>query len=73
MSDLWKVTIEAWPHSTGRSQEIDQKEAGERSANYTVRGIDMGDALKAAEYIATGIRANPMVWRAPITAIVKDR
>lgn len=71
--DLWKVTIEAWPHQTGEGRDEDQKAAGERSANYTVRAVDMGDALKAAEYIAMGVRANPRVWRAPITAIVKDR
>jgi hypothetical protein len=72
MSDLWKVTIEAWPHSTGKGRDADQAAAGERSASYAVRAVDMGDAFKAAEYIAMGVRANPMVWRAPITSIIKD-
>lgn len=64
---LWKVTIEAWPFST-----FDQSLAGERSRNYVVRAVDIGDALKAAEHIATGIRSNPAVWRAPITSIIKE-
>lgn len=70
--DAWKITIEAWPHSTGRGQAIDQKDAGERSASYVVRAQDAKDALQFAEAIAMGIRSNPMVWRAPITAIVKE-
>lgn len=76
MSDRWKVTVEAWPFSPatqhGETMEIAQKRAGERSASYVVRAVDMGDAFKAAEHIAMGIRANPAVWRAPITSIVKD-
>jgi hypothetical protein len=70
--DLWKVTIEAWPHSTGRGAQVDQHEAGERVASYPVRAVDMADAMRMAEAVAMGVRANPMVWRAPITAIVKE-
>lgn len=70
--DRWKITIEAWPHSTGAGAETDQKAAGERVGSYVVRAIDAASALEFAEAIAQGVRANPMVWRAPITAIVKE-
>lgn len=70
--DRWKVQIEAWPHSTGSGIEKDQKQVGERVQIYCVRAIDIADALKCAELIAQGMRSNPMVWRAPITEIVKD-
>lgn len=63
----WKITIEAWPYF-----EVDQKAAGDRSNNYVVRAIDAAAALEFAEAIAMGVRANPMVWRAPITAIVQE-
>jgi hypothetical protein len=72
MSDRWRITIEAWPHSTGNGQDEDQKLAGERIQHYTVRGVSIDEALEAAKHIATGMRSNPMVWRAPITEIVKD-
>lgn len=70
---LWKVTIEAWPHSSGRGNVIDQKEAGERVQSFAVRADNMEDALQAAEFIAQGMRTNPMVWRAPITAIIQEQ
>ena len=71
--DLWLVEIEAWPQSTGRGADVDQKEAGERCKSYPVRAIDMGEAFRMAEAIAMGVRANPMVWRAPIVKIEKAR
>ncbi len=73
MVDRWMVTIEAWPHSTGNGQEADQKLAGERSQNFAVRAIDISAALELAEAIAQGMRTNPMVWRAPIMAIIRSR
>ena len=69
----WIVTIEAWPHSSGNGQENDQKAAGERTSNYTVRAIDIAQALEFAEAIAMGMRHNTMVRRAPIVSIVKDK
>jgi hypothetical protein len=69
---LWIVTIEAWPHSTGNGNEIDQAAAGDRIKSYPVRAEDMADAFRMAEAIAMGVRANPAVWRAPITAIIAD-
>lgn len=72
MADRWMVTIEAWPHSTGNGNQADQKAAGDRVQNFAVRAIDASEALKCAELIAQGMRTNPMVWRAPITAIVKS-
>jgi hypothetical protein len=68
----WLVTIEAWPHSTGKGQDADQKAAGDRVQKFAVRAGDMEDALQAADYIAQGMRTNPMVWRAPITGIVQE-
>lgn len=71
--DRWKITIEAWPHSTGNGQEADQKLAGDRSKDYVVYAIDAKAALEFAEAIASGVRSNPMVWRAPIVALIKER
>ena len=73
MTDLWLVTIEAWPHSTGKGADNDQKSAGERSQNLAVHAEGMAAALEIAEAIAQGIRTNPMVWRAPIVAIVQGQ
>ena len=71
--DSWIVTIETWPHSTGNGAEADQKQAGQRFQKFCVRAYDIADALKCAEYIAQGMRTNPMVWRAPIKSIVCER
>lgn len=68
----WKVTIAAWPHSTGEGRDTDQRAAGERSKDYVVRAMDFQGAVVLAEAIAMGVRANPAVWRAPIEAIVKQ-
>lgn len=62
---LWKITIEAWPFS-GVSQDL----AGDRSRDYAIRAKDIAEALKLAEAIAMGVRANPAVWIAPIKAII---
>ena len=67
------ITIEAWPHSTGNGAEADQKLAGDRSKDYVVEALDFKEAFKFAEAIAMGMRANPMVWRAPIVAINKEK
>lgn len=67
----WRVTIEAWPHSSGKGQEADQAAAGPRTNDFVVRAVDMSAALEAAEHIAMGMRVNPMVWRAPITGIIQ--
>ena len=72
MPDLWLVTIEVWPHSTGKGQVADQASAGDRVQNFAVRAVDIAAALELAECIAQGMRTNPMVWRAPIKAIVQE-
>lgn len=72
MADRWMVTIEAWPHSTGNGHEADQKAAGPLKNDFAVRALDMGAAFEAAEHIAMGMRVNPMIWRAPIVAIVRS-
>lgn len=73
MTDRWMVTIEAWPHSTGNGADADQRAAGLRSQNFAVRAEGMAAALELAEAIAQGMRTNPMVWRAPIVAIVQEQ
>ena len=45
MSDHWSITIEAWPHSTGKGQCVDQEACGERSTVYYIDAEDMEDAL----------------------------
>lgn len=73
MTDRWLVTIEACPHSTGNGADADQKAAGLRYQNFAVRAEGMAAALEIAEAIAQGMRTNPMVWRAPIVAIVNEK
>lgn len=69
MSNKWFVAIEAWPHSSGRGQEVDQATVGPREQHFVVKAVGMSDALEGAELIAVGMRTNPMVWRAPIVQI----
>lgn len=70
MNYRWKITIQAWPHSTGNGQLNDQKAAGDRSREFEIRASDMAEAFRHAQSIALGIKSNPMVWQAPIRAIV---
>jgi hypothetical protein len=72
MADRYLVKIEAWPHSTGRGQKADQKDAGERVQTFVVRAVGMDEALANANYIAQGMRTNPMVWRAPVVEIRQE-
>jgi hypothetical protein len=69
----WKVVIEVWPHSTGRGQTIDQKQAGDRVAEYTVRGDTIKDALAVVGAIEAGIKHNPIVWKTSVTSIVQEK
>jgi hypothetical protein len=73
MTYRWQITIEAWPHSTGKGQTVDQAAAGERAQLYEANAHDMKQALIYAEHIVRGIEANPMVWQAPIMSIVRVR
>ena len=68
MTYRWHITIEAWPHSTGKGQDVDQAAAGERVQFYYVDAHCIKDALGYAACIAQGMESNPMVWQAPITA-----
>ena len=67
----WKITIEAWPHSTGNGNEADQAAAGDRSSEYVVTAQDIKGAMVHAEDIQVGIKHNPAVWEAPIVGIVR--
>ena len=60
--DKWRITIEAWPHSTGQGADKDQLQAGKRRQHFVVEATDHGDAVKLGEHIAQGMRTNPMVW-----------
>lgn len=67
--DRWRITIESWPHSTGKGYDADQAAAGPRKNDFVIRAIDMKAAFESAEHIAMGMRVNPMCWRAPIVSI----
>lgn len=67
----WKITIEAWPHSTGAGAAEDQAAAGERSTDFKVNARDLAHAYELARAIQMGVEVNPRVWRAPITAILQ--
>ncbi len=65
----WRITIEAWPHSTGAGQEADQKAAGDRTHYFYVDAEDIRDAMRMAECFAEGMKRNPAVWMAPIMGV----
>ncbi len=67
--EKWDITIEAWPYSTGNGQEADQKAAGPRSKTFRVRAEDFNQAVRFAQTLAAGVKANPAVWRAPIQCV----
>ncbi|MDB5412107.1 MAG: hypothetical protein JWR10_442 [Rubritepida sp.] len=69
----WRITIQAWPYSTGSGAATDQKAAGEREQNFYVDASDIRLAMKMAECIASGIEANPAVWQAPIVGVQVER
>lgn len=69
----WRITIEAWPHSTGAGQEADQKAAGDREHYFYVDAENIRDAMKMAECFAQGMERNPAVWKAPILGVHVDR
>lgn len=69
----WTVTIEVWPYSTGKGQEIDQKNAGDRVQCFDVEADDIFQALKLAKSIQTGMKSSPHVWEAPIVGIEKTK
>lgn len=67
----WRITIEAWPHSSGKGQTADQALAGERVQTYEIDAQTIAEALKLADCIARGICSNPAVWQAPIFGIIR--
>ena len=69
----WRITIEAWPHSTGNGAEADQKAAGDRERYFYVDADDIEHAMKMARCFAEGMRANPAVWMAPIMGVHVSR
>lgn len=73
MSDRWKVTIDRWPYSTGKGQDVDQLNAGERTSVFEVRATDISEALVKAKLYQQGIESSPHVWQAPISKIEQVR
>lgn len=67
----WHIVIEAWPHSTGKGQDVDQAAAGERVQSYYVEANDVRAALRSATCIQNGMVSNPAVWEAPIIGITR--
>lgn len=65
----WRITIQAWPHSTGNGQDADQKAAGDRERYFYVNAESIRDAMKMAECFAQGMEHNPAVWHAPIMGV----
>lgn len=69
----WKITIEAWPHSTGNGNEVDQAAAGDRKREFIVYADGAKAAFALAEAISMGVQSHPMVWQAPIKGVVEER
>lgn len=65
----WEITIEAWPHSTGKGQDEDQKACGARSQEFYTRAETIDDALVHANIFATGMVTNPRMWQARVMSI----
>ncbi|KAB2751818.1 hypothetical protein [Brucella anthropi] len=65
----YKGIVHVWPYSTGRGQDVDQKEAGERVREIVVNAQHIGEALEKIELYREGIKTGPMVWEAPIISI----
>lgn len=65
----YNIDFEVWPFFS-----IPQDTAGQRQQHYTLKADDMRGALTAAELFIDGVKRNPGVWQAPITAIsrIKD-
>lgn len=61
----WKITVNVWPHSTGRGQDIDQAAAGAREQSFTIDGDEFAAAYKAAKFIVVGIEASPARLESP--------
>lgn len=67
----WEITIEAWPYSTGKGADNDQKAAGERVRRFYVYAEDMREAYKLAQAYSEGVRSHDAVWEAPIMGIMR--
>ena len=67
--ERWRITIRAWPHSTGNGQEADQKAAGDPEHYFYVDANNIREAMKMAECFAHGMERNPAVWQAPIMGV----
>lgn len=69
MLHRWRITIEVWPHSTGKGVDADQKAAGDREHYFYADATDIDAALRMARCFVAGIQTNPMVWQAQIFGV----
>lgn len=65
----WRITVEAWPFSTGKGRDADQKAAGDRTHYFYVNADDIEEAMKMARCFSEGMKRNPAVWMAPIFGV----
>lgn len=71
--DRWEAEIHVWPHSSGRGQCVDQKEAGDRVRKIEVIADRIDDAIRLVNLYREGIETNPMVWRAVVYGLARKR
>lgn len=65
----WEIKIEVWPHSSGNGATKDQEACGDRERTFKTYAENAAEAMKHADLIVTGIKTNPMVWKAPIISL----
>lgn len=65
----WRITIEVWPHSTGKGAELDQEAAGEREQYFYADARDIDEAFGMARCFEEGVCANPAVRGAAIVGV----
>jgi hypothetical protein len=63
---LWRAEIQAWPHSTGAGQDVDQDACGPRRHSIDITADTIDGAVRQAKLFAAGVCTNPRVWQAPI-------
>lgn len=69
----WRIIIEAWPYSTGQSQEKAQAEIEPRQRCFDIRANDYSEAHRAAMLLMKGIQSCGKVWRAVIKEVRETR
>jgi hypothetical protein len=65
----WRITIEVWPHSTGKGAAADRQAAGEREQYFYADARDVDEAFGMARCFEEGVCANPAVRGAQILGV----